>query len=477
MPQQTLTDNSPWMKALLSLSQDGGGDFNMVDDAQQRASAMPAPASAPPAHRIEDDKAAGIRGTSPQSDQASQPSAITGSIAAGQTTQLADRVQKPPSPLAQRIDENKAKLGSLGTAQAPQTMGDTVLPGGGFWRGLGRMAINAVGGGMGQTRRDEAFKNTLSERTALQSSIDTDTREESREGVTEEGQNLRARMAAQASIAAAQRLGETLRSREGVAASNRDSREGIAADQIAGRADIQSDKPVTRVMGDKTYQYDPSGDTWKEVGKAPINVTRAGNAPVGGFTQPVVNAAGDTVGWINPKLQGDAAFRPVTSIPSAAAAAGGNGALPMKPSGQTASRMQQGDAIQKAGDNLIADVRARASKMGNWSNFWKQMTSGTPLADPDQNYLANQIMSFAALQPAAHGARGLQAIQAFEKAVGGTPTNIEAFIAGVQGIQRGLQPLRPSTPQNPQIQAPPLANRTPPRDAKSFLALYPKGIQ
>lgn len=187
MPQQTLTENSPWMKALLSLSQDGGGDFNMVDDAQQRAAAAPAPASAPPAHRIEDDKTAGIRGTSPQPDQASQPSqgAIAGSIAAGQTTQLADRVQKPPSPLAQRIDENRAKLGSLGTDTTPKTLGDTVLPGGGFWRGLGRTAINAVGGGVGQTRRDEAFKNTLAQRTALSQSTEADTRQLSQEQESE----------------------------------------------------------------------------------------------------------------------------------------------------------------------------------------------------------------------------------------------------------------------------------------------------
>lgn len=493
MPQTTLTENSPWMKALLSLSQgdgggDGNGDFNMVTDAAQRsASATPAPTA--PQHRIEDAKLTSNGGgaaapAAPSQPQPSQPSAITGSINAGQTTQLADRIPKPPNALEQRVTENKAKLSSLGTDTAPKTLGDTVLPGGGFWRGLGRVAINAVGGGVGSTRRDEVFKNTLSQRTALQQSTEADTRQLSQEQESEN--RLREQEEFQRNLWTGPRTD--------IARANIAGRQGVADTRNAGAMDRQdsedaaklgrqdnatANKPTTKVMGNKTYQYYPDSDSWKEVGAAPVNITRAGNAPVGGFTQAVTNAAGDVVGWINPKLQGDAAFRPVSSIPSAAAAAGGNGALPMKPSGQTASRMQQGTAIQKAGDNLIADVKARANKMGNWGNFWKQMVSGSPLADPDQNYLANQIMSFAALQPAAHGARGLQAIQAFEKAIGGTPTDINAFIAGVQGIQRGLSALQPPTPQNPQTQQtqPPLANRMQPRDAKSFLALYPKGVQ
>lgn len=488
MPQNTLTDNSPWMKALLSMTQgdgggDGGGDFNMVTDAAQRnASATPAPAA--PQHRIEDAKLTGNGGgaAAPQPSQPSQPSAITGSVNAGQTTQLADRIPKPPNPLEQRISENKARLGATGTATAPPTLGDTVLPGGGFWRGMGRLAINAAGGGMGQTRRDEAFKNTLSQRTAAQQSIESDTRQLSQEQESEN--RLREQEEFQRGIwngprtdiarAANTNRVDVANTRNAGAMDRQDSED---AAKLGRQDNSTANKPMTKVMGNKTYQYYPDSDSWKEVGDAPINITRPRTEP--GNYQPVTNAAGETVGWVDPKSGN---FKATGSIPGVSeAAAGTPGApLPMKPSGQTASRMQQGSAIDRAaggpGGGLIQSIQANKSKLGNWSNLWQQMMSGMPISDPDLAGLQAELASFAALQPAAHGARGLQAIQAFEQIIGGIPKSPDALIASIKAIQKTMKALQPPTPQNPQTQQPPLANRTQPRDAKSFLALYPKGV-
>jgi hypothetical protein len=464
MPR-SYSPNSPWMRALTSTDEDDGGGEGVVSSpsgsvetinpnsldyrlrvgslSQPRVPASQPRTEAPPVeapmHRIEDDKTAGTRGVTPQG-----PSDASGFYAGATHPQAWGSATLP---LEREITSEKAELARMNAPTKKLTLGGRLR---GALGGAIEGAITGAGGPraieQANTLRDRVEARKQAERMDLANRISANTRSLSEEG-----------MRAQASVAAAQRLGETLKShqdiaqeqiqgRADVAGMHAETQEDIANKNIASREGIVdrslAAKPVTRVMGTRTDQFSPSTDTWKDVGAAPANVTRTPTEP--GNYQPVLNEAGQTVGWVDPKSGG---WKPVGSIPGASqAASGASGApLPAKLSGQTTSRMQQGQAIQRAGDNLIADIRARADKMGNWSNYWKQLVKGSPFADPDQNYLANQIMSFAALQPAAHGARGLQAIEAFEKAIGGTPTNVEAFIAGIQGIQRGLSSLQPPT--------------------------------
>jgi hypothetical protein len=467
MAKDTLTLNSPWMKAL-SLTDEGDEEQQSQDpggigaDAEARAQAIPQPVQ--PQHRIDDANTAGIkRGGSPQSSTG--PSDSSGFYDPAQW-----HGQDPARlPLEQSITTDKAALDRMNNP-TKATLKQRIM--GGIGAGLQGAALGWQGkNDVGATLRDRAEARQVQEKEDLANRIATNTRALSQEtmqeqGLTqraqlaERGMNERARLQQEAETERSRNLATTLSGRAGIANAQIAGRENVAGQQIAGRADIQSDKPVTRVMGDKTYQYDPSSDGWKEVGKAPANVTRPAGG-TGGWTQPVVNAAGETVGWINPRMEGEGAFRSVGAVPGASqAATGASGApLPLKPSGATAGRMQQGQAIQRAGDDLIKDIDTNRAKLGNLTDYWQQMTNGTPISDPTLSGLQAELASFAALQPAAHGARGLQAIQAFEKMIGGIPKNPDALISSIKGIQKTIGALQP--PSGQQQQSPPRPSNVP----------------
>src|SRR5439155_153268 len=80
-----------------------------------------------------------------------------------------------------------------------------------------------------------------------------------------------------------------------------------------------------------------------------------------GNYSPVPDAAGNITGWVNPKSR---RFVSVEDIPQAGAAATGiaGATLPAKPSGMTAGAIAQAGAIQRAGDNLIAEINAKRGK-------------------------------------------------------------------------------------------------------------------
>jgi len=211
-----------------------------------------------------------------------------------------------------------------------------------------------------------------------------------------------------------------------------------AAGQKPG-ADKNLDK-VT-VVGDDgkphVYGVDTSGKKVVDYGVAYEKpTTEPGNY------QPVTNAAGQVVGYVDPKSRKSIA---AGDIPGMKDLTGGTGVVPLKPSGQTASRMQQGEAIQRAGEGLIGSIQANRGKLGNWTNYWQQIVKGSPISDPALAGLQAELASFAALQPAAHGARGLQAIQAFENIIGGIPKDPDALIASIQAIQKTMGALQPPT--------------------------------
>jgi hypothetical protein len=103
--------------------------------------------------------------------------------------------------------------------------------------------------------------------------------------------------------------------------------------------------------------------------------------------------------------------------------------------GAYAHEEAQAGAIERAGDNLITAINQNKGKFGNMQAIFNNAFLGTPLDDPVAHGLAVQIASFAALQPALHGSKGLKAMQEFERLIGGLPTNPDALIAGIQSIQ------------------------------------------
>jgi len=201
---------------------------------------------------------------------------------------------------------------------------------------------------------------------------------------------------------------------------------------------------------DKDTMEEMSPGNWVRVGPAPAHAEQ-------GNYNNMFDDNGHFIGWVNPKAGkffGPEAFPAL----EAAAAAGGGEATPQRMSAAAQSRAEQAKTIARAAPPIISEIGRLKSKIGNMSDYWKQITMGSPIADAELAGLAAELVSFAALQPAAHGARGLQAIQAFEKAIGGIPKDADALIAAIQGTVKTTGALIPpargggaTTPATPPV--------------------------
>jgi hypothetical protein len=110
-----------------------------------------------------------------------------------------------------------------------------------------------------------------------------------------------------------------------------------------------------------------------------------------------------------------------------------------KPLGQSATggyghEEAQAGAVQRAGANLIQVLEQNRTKLGTLGAWVSKYGLNTPIADPELAGIQAQMASFAALNPAMHGARGLHAMEHFEKLIGGLQQNPDASIAGIRGI-------------------------------------------
>lgn len=105
-----------------------------------------------------------------------------------------------------------------------------------------------------------------------------------------------------------------------------------------------------------------------------------------------------------------------------------------KPGATVQGRASQAGSIIEVGNNLKAEIDKHKDALGNLSDYWKQATNGTPIADPVASKLISEIASYAALQPAMHGMRGGQVMKEFEKMIGGIPKDPEALKAAIDGI-------------------------------------------
>lgn len=122
---------------------------------------------------------------------------------------------------------------------------------------------------------------------------------------------------------------------------------------------------------------------------------------------------------------------PGTQIPPGSRTITGESQMNM-PTTATRRAGEQGGIIQTAGEHLIDVLDKNRDAIGNFESYWKKAKNGTPAADPTTSYINGLLQSYIALQPALHGFRSTQAMEHFEKAIGGTPKNVDALIAAIR---------------------------------------------
>lgn len=103
--------------------------------------------------------------------------------------------------------------------------------------------------------------------------------------------------------------------------------------------------------------------------------------------------------------------------------------------GQQGSRMSAAAAGQRAADDLIKEIKAHKDELGSLTTWVEKYGLDTPIADPDLAGIQASVASYAALQPVIHGFRGTNALDTFEKIIGGLQKDPDATIASIQGMQ------------------------------------------
>jgi len=107
----------------------------------------------------------------------------------------------------------------------------------------------------------------------------------------------------------------------------------------------------------------------------------------------------------------------------------------------------QAGAVERAGTQVIQDLEANRAELGTLGAWVEKYGLNTPIADPKLARIQAELGSFAALNPAMHGSRGLAAIQHFEKLIGGLQQNPDASIEGIRGIIQTAHSINPGQGQ------------------------------
>lgn len=111
------------------------------------------------------------------------------------------------------------------------------------------------------------------------------------------------------------------------------------------------------------------------------------------------------------------------------------------PTTQLRDRAQQAQVIQKSSSDLIDQIKANKGQLGPWMGRYGSLMDALGAPPPEFAGIASQLITYIALQPAAHGFKGLRAVHEFEKSIGTPIRTPEALIAAIQGNTRGLEPM------------------------------------
>lgn len=143
---------------------------------------------------------------------------------------------------------------------------------------------------------------------------------------------------------------------------------------------------------------------------------------------------------------------PTTGLPTVQTLGGKK--LGVSGTGAYGHEAAQAGAVTRAASGLIDEIKAHKDKLGNPKAIIESALLGTPWADPETAGIRAQIATFAALQPSMHGFRGMNAVQQFEKVLGGIPNNPDALIAAINGITKTAGAINPALQTQPETTAP-----------------------
>lgn len=104
-----------------------------------------------------------------------------------------------------------------------------------------------------------------------------------------------------------------------------------------------------------------------------------------------------------------------------------------RPTTAARGRGEQAHTIVEAGEGLVNYIKQHADEIGPLASRYNDLLEFIGDPPPEFKQLAGEFESWIALHPAAHGFRGMNAVQQFEKAFGPIEMTPEALIAGIRG--------------------------------------------
>lgn len=213
---------------------------------------------------------------------------------------------------------------------------------------------------------------------------------------------------------AGQRTAATNTSREGIAAGTNQTREDIAAGKTQPH--------ITAMVGGEAHimERDPATGQY--------SIDRGKAVPSYGATAPQTRTT-ELLGADN--VMHRFQFNPDTKTYDID--------LGPAPTGQSAHQIFQAGAIEDLAPKVIDDINAHREVLGKLSSYYKQWLAGTPISDPVAAQMMGELMSLAAMQPALHAFRSTNAMESFEKLIGGLAKDPDATIATIQGLLKTPQ--------------------------------------
>lgn len=108
-----------------------------------------------------------------------------------------------------------------------------------------------------------------------------------------------------------------------------------------------------------------------------------------------------------------------------------------KPTNATRSKAEQGNVVLQQGNDLLKQIDAHPDIYGVVAGRWNEFNAGKfGNADQDVRDAYTSLKSFAALQPALHGSRGIGMQKEFEDAVGSLGNNPEGLKGSINSLMR-----------------------------------------
>lgn len=124
-------------------------------------------------------------------------------------------------------------------------------------------------------------------------------------------------------------------------------------------------------------------------------------------------------------------------------------------------RSQQANIIGETSKQLVQDITTMKDHIGPVMGRYGTLTDFIGNPPPEFARLASELTTYIALQPAAHGFKGLRAVQEFEKSIGTPIRTPEALINAIGGNVQGLQPMMGAGEWTPPVRATPRSMAAP----------------